>query len=48
MRKERMAYVTKLQKVYQLKELACFVKGEVQERRLRRTEKEEVAHVTKP
>ena len=49
-KKERMACVAKPQKVHQQEEPVCPVKGKVQEgeRRLRRIEEEEAAHVTKP
>jgi len=45
-KKEKTAHMTKSQKVQQ-KELACPIKGKAQERRLRRAEKEEVAHVAR-
>jgi len=49
-KKERVAHVAKPQNAYQKRELACPVKEKVQEeeRRLRRTEKEEVVRVAKP
>jgi len=49
-KKERAVHVARPQKVQQEEKLARPVKGKVQEeeRRLRRIEEEEVAHVTKP
>ena len=47
-RKERVAHVARPQKVQQEERLVYPMKGEVQERRLRRTEEEEVVHVAEP
>jgi len=44
-RRERMACVARLQKIYQQKELACPTKEEAQEKRLRRTEEEKTVYV---
>ena len=45
---ERVACTVKPQKVYQQKKPACPVKGEVQEKGLRRVEEEKAVHVVKP
>jgi len=49
-KKERVAHAARPQKAYQRRELAHPVKGKVQkgERKLRRAEEEEAAHMAKP
>jgi len=49
-RKERAIHVARPQKTQQKERLACPIEGKAQEeeRRLRRTKKEEVAYVAKP
>ena len=46
-KKKRTAHVARSQKVQQEERLACSVKGEAQERRLRRAEEEEAAYVAR-
>jgi len=47
-KKEKAARVAMPQKVQQEKRLACPAKGEAQERKLRKMEEEEVAHMARP
>ena len=48
MRKEKVAYVARPQKAHQKERLAYPVRGEVQEKKLKKVKEEEVARVTKP
>jgi len=43
-----IAHVTRLQKEHQQKEPTCLAKGKAQEKRLRRTKKEEVVCMAEP
>jgi len=47
-KKEKAAHVAMPQKVQQEKRPACSAKGEAQERKLRKIEQEEVAHMARP